>query len=160
VGVGEASARYQGSSIISAYGKNIVADETNGNIYTLDFDTFKNDGKTLHRTRVSSSINGDLLGAKGKRVQMSRLELIMETGVGVIDGQGDNPRIMIEASYDGGRTFAAGTWARVGRLGEFVLQVEWFNLRSFYDLIIRVSTSDPVNYSIYSAAIDLRLAGK
>jgi len=160
VGVGELSGRYQGSSIINVYGKNIVADETNGNIYELDFDTFNNNGETLHRTRVSSSINGEMLNAKGKRIQMSRLELIMETGVGVIDGQGDNPRIMIEASYDGGRTFSAGTWARVGRLGEFVLQVEWFNLRSFYDLIIRISTSDPVNYSVYSATIDLRLAGK
>ena len=67
---------------------------------------------------------------------------------------------MIEASYDGGRTFTSGTWAEVGRLGEFVLNVEWYNLETFYDLIIRVSTSDPVNYSIYSAAIDLRLAGK
>ncbi len=160
VGVGETSARYQGSSIISAYGKNIVADEINGNVYTLDLDTYKNNDEILHRARVSTSINGDLVGAKGKRIQMSRLELIMETGVGVIDGQGDNPRIMIEASYDGGRTFSAGTWARVGRLGEFVLQVEWFSLRTFYDLIIRVSTSDPVNYSIYSASIDLRLAGK
>ena len=160
VGVGEQSAKYQGSSIISAYGKNIVADVSNGNIYELDLNTFTNSGDVLHRTRVSNSINGDLLGAKGKRVQMSRLELIMETGVGVIDGQGDNPRIMIEASYDGGRTFSAGTWARVGRLGEFVLQVEWFSMRSFYDLIIRISTSDPVNYSIYSATIDLRTAGK
>ena len=159
-GVGDASGRYQGSSIINAYGKNIVADETNGNIYTLDFDTYKNNDEVLHRTRVSTSINGDLVGAKGKRIQMSRLELIMETGVGVIDGQGDKPQIMIEASYDGGRTFTAGTWAEVGRLGEFVLNVEWYNLETFYDLIVRVSTSDPVNYSIYSAAIDLRLAGK
>jgi hypothetical protein len=84
----------------------------------------------------------------------------METGVGVISGQGDNPQIMIEASYDGGRTWTHGGWARTGRLGEYVIKVEWFNLKSFYDLILRISTSDPVNYSVFSGTIDLRLAGK
>jgi hypothetical protein len=91
---------------------------------------------------------------------MSCLKLIMETGVGLISGQGENPRIMIEYSDDGGNTWSAGSWPRVGRLGEFTLQVEFFNLESFYDRIFRISTTDPVNYSLYSATIDLRRAGK
>ena len=90
---------------------------------------------------------------------MSKAKFIMETGVGLIDGQGDNPRIMIEYSDDGGRTFQHGAWPRVGRLGEFTLQVEFFNLGTFYDRIFRISTSDNVNYSIFSGTIDLRLAG-
>jgi hypothetical protein len=152
--------KWQATSVISAYGQNYAADELNGNVYTLDLDTYTNNGEPLQRTRVTASINGDLLGAKGKRTQMSRLELIMETGVGVISGQGDNPRIMIEASYDGGRSWSHGAWARTGRLGEFTIKVEWFSLRTFLDMMIRVSTSDPVNYSISSGTIDLRLAGK
>jgi hypothetical protein len=152
--------KWQATSVISAYGQNYAADELNGNVYTLDLDTYTNNGEPLQRTRVTASINGDLLGAKGKRTQMSRLELIMETGVGLVSGQGDNPRIMIEASYDGGRSWSHGAWARTGRLGEFVIKVEWFSLRTFLDMMIRVSTTDPVNYSIYSGTIDLRLAGK
>ena len=68
--------------------------------------------------------------------------------------------LLVEYSDDGGNTWSAGSWPRVGRLGEFTLQVEFFNLGTFYDRIFRVSTTDPVNYSIYSATIDLRLAGK
>lgn len=154
------SSEYQGTSIINAYGKNFVADVDSGSVYTLDFDTHTNDNKPLQRIRVTQSVNGELLGAKGKRVQMSELKIIMETGVGLVEGQGDNPRIMIEYSDDGGNSWNAGSWPQVGRMGEFTLQVEWFNLESFYDRIFRVSTSDPVNYSIYSATIDLRLAGK
>jgi hypothetical protein len=90
---------------------------------------------------------------------MSRLEIMMNTGVGVISGQGDKPRIMIETSYDGGRTWRAGTWASTGRLGEFILKVELFNMKSFYDCMVRFSTTDPVNYSVYSSSVDLRLAG-
>jgi len=157
---GLADGKWQASSVISAYSKNFAADDTNGNVYTLDLDTYTNNGDPIQRTRVTTSINGDLLGAKGKRTQMSRLELIMETGVGVVSGQGDNPKIMVEASYDGGRSWTHGTWARTGRMGEFVLKVEWFSLRTFLDMMVRVSTSDPVNYSVYSGTVDLRLAGK
>ena len=151
---------YQAQSIISAYGRLYAADTTNGNIYNLDIDTFTNNLEALKRLRVTQSINGDLLNSKGKLVQMSSAKIIMETGVGIIAGQGDNPRIMIEFSDDGGRTWNAGAWPRVGRLGEFTLQVEWDNLGVFYDRIIRISSTDPVNYSIFSATIDLRLAGK
>lgn len=154
------SSKYQGSSFISAYGKNFVSDTGNGNVYDLDFYTYKNNDLPLQRIRVTQSVNGGLINAKGKRIQMSALKIIMETGTGLISGQGDNPRIMVEYSDDGGNTWAAGSWPSVGRLGEFTLQVEWYNLDSFYDRIFRVSTTDPVNYSIYSATIDLRLAGK
>jgi hypothetical protein len=154
------STKYQGTSILDAYGKLFVADVSNGNIYNLDLDTYMNNDEPLQRVRVTQAANGALLNARGKRVQMSELKLIMEVGVGVISGQGDEPRIMIEYSDDGGNTWNGGSWPRVGRLGEFTLQVEWYNLGSFYDRIFRISTTDPVNYSIYSATIDLRLAGK
>ena len=154
------SKKYQGTSFINAYGLNIVADTANGNVYELDLDTYTNNSEALQRVRATQSANSEMLGVKGKRVQMSALKLIMETGVGVIDGQGDNPRIMIEYSDDGGNSWNGGSWPRVGRLGEFTLQVEWFDLGTFYDRIFRISTTDPVNYSIFSASIDLRLAGK
>jgi hypothetical protein len=156
---GNDGGRYQGNSFIECYGKTYVADAINGNVYVLDLGTYTNNGDSIRRERVTNSTNGDLLGAKGQRIQMSKAKFIMETGVGLITGQGDNPRIMIEISDDGGRTWQHGAWPKVGRLGEFTLQVEFFNLGTFYDRIFRISTSDNVNYSIYSGTIDLRLAG-
>ena len=154
------TSKYQGQSIISAYGQNMVADADNGNVYKLDLDSFTNNSDPLQRVRVPQSVNGDLVGAKGKRVQMSSVKFIMETGVGLISGQGEDPKIMIEYSDDGGNSFSAGSWAQIGRLGDSTLQVEWFDLGSFYDRIFRISITDAVSCSIYSATIDLRLAGK
>ena len=91
---------------------------------------------------------------------MSRMEFILETGVGVISGQGEDPKIMLEASYDGGRSWSTGTWLKIGRLGQFDIRAEWFNMKSFYDCMVRLTTSDPVAFNIYSAAIDIRLAGR
>lgn len=152
---------YQGTSFISAYNKILVADVSNGNIYELDLDTYQNNGEVLQRTRVTQTVDASLIGgAKKDRVGMSTLTIEMATGEGTVLGQGDNPRIMIEYSDDGGRTFSSGTWARTGRLGEFILLVEFDDLGTFYSRIFRISTSDPVNYSIYSASISLRFAGK
>lgn len=152
--------KYNATSHSYLNGKHFVADELNGNLYKLDLDTFTNNGSPIQRTRVMSSIHGGLLKAPGKRVQMSRFELILETGVGLVSGQGDDPQIRIEASYDGGKSFDTGTWMKIGRLGETNIRAEWFSLKSFYDLIIRITTTDPVHYTIISGAIDLRLAGR
>lgn len=151
---------WQGSTIVNVYGKNFVCDNTNGNLYELDIDTFTNNNETIQRRRITSSANGKVLGAPGNRVQWSRLEVIMEQGVGLISGQGENPQIMLEISFDGGRSWTEKGWARIGRMGEHTLRVEFYGLDSGYDMIFRLTTSDPVPYEIYSAAIDLRLAGR
>jgi len=153
--------KWQGSSVISVYGHEYVADAVNGNIYCLDLSCYTNNGDPLQRVRVMTNIDARLIGGSlGDAITMSRVVVSMETGVGVIAGQGDNPRIMMEASFDGGRTWTAGAWPRVGRLGEFVLKVKWDNMKTFYDCMLRLSSSDPVNYSVYSANIDLKMAGR
>jgi len=152
--------RYNSTSYSYVNGEHFLADLSNGNYYQLNLNTFTNNGETIHRTRTMSSIHGGMIGHRGKRVKMSRFELIMEMGVGTITGQGENPRVMAEASYDGGKSFDPIGWARIGRLGETNIRAEWWNLESFYDLIIRITTSDPVDYTIISGAIDLKLAGR
>ena len=151
---------YNAGSVVEVYSKVLIGDRENGQLYELDFDTYDQAGQPWRRRRVMGSINGDTLGQKGKRVQMSRMEFIMETGVGIITGQGEDPKIMIEASYDGGRTWTTGTWMRIGRLGEFNIRAEWFNMRSFYDMMTRITTSDPIALNVYSISIDLQLAGR
>jgi hypothetical protein len=150
---------YQGTSFLQCYGKTFVADVSNGNVYTLDDQTYTNNGDTIKRVRTTGSVNSEPFGVNGKLIQMSKAKFIMESGVGLISGQGEDPRIMVEYSDDGGYTWKHGSWPRVGRLGERTLQIEFFNLTKFYDRIFRISTTDPVSYSIFSATIDLRLVG-
>lgn len=157
---GKTDGRYNAGSIMEVYNKILVGDRSSGDLYNLDFNVYDQAGTTWRRRRVLGSINSDKLGVKGQRVQMSRFELIMEKGVGLLTGQGEDPLIMIEASYDGGNSWVTGTWMRIGRLGEFNIRAEWHSMKSFYDMIIRITTSDPVAYNIYSGAIDIRLAGR
>jgi hypothetical protein len=157
---GVTNGRWNINSMLQAYNEILVGDRINGKWYKLDFDTYDQGGVTWRRRRALGSISGDMLQQKGHRVQMSRFEIIMEKGVGLITGQGEDPKIMIEPSYDGGRSWDTGTWMRIGRQGEFNIKAEWYSMKSFYEMVVRITTSDPVAYNIYSATIDLRLAGK
>jgi hypothetical protein len=157
---GVTNGRYNAGSILEVYNKILIGDRSNGNVNELDFNTYDQAGDPWRRRRVMASINGDALGKKGHRVQMSRMEFIIETGTGLLTGQGDDPQIMLEASYDGGRSWDTGTWLKIGRLGEFNIRAEWYSMKSFYDMIVRLTTSDPVAFNLYSAAIDIRLSGR
>jgi len=152
--------KYNATSHMFVYNKHLLSDETNGNLYKLDVNEYTNNTQTIQRIRTLASIHGGLVGAPGKEIRMSRFELIMKKGMGLISGQGVDPLIIIEYSIDGGESFAEGDFVKVGRLGETNIRVEWFSMLTFDDLIIRITTSDPVYYSLHSAAIDLRLTGR
>ena len=143
------------SSHAFAFGKNLVGDSGSGNIYELDADTFTDNGTAIVRTRDTGPIHGGIFGQPGKRIEMNRFELLLETGVGILSGQGQDPKIVLSFSDDGGRTFTTVGAGTIGKLGEFQHKVEWFALGSFYERIIRLQISDPVYITLYSAAADM-----
>jgi len=154
---GSVGSRSIANSYVFAYRKHLLGDFASGNIYELDFDSYTNNGETIIRTRDTAPLHGGLFGAAGKRIEMNRFELILETGNGLITGQGSDPVIMLSFSDDGGRTFGNEYWGKTGKLGEFQWKVEWFVLGSFTERIIRIKTSDPVYYSIHSAVMDIEI---
>ena len=149
--------RYQCTSFVRVYNKNIAFDDSGA--YELDTNTYDNNGEIIQRVRTIGGLNGTLLGKTGARVQMSKLRLELHTGGGLITGQGSNPKVMVEYSTDGGRSFGNGTWAKVGRQGQNIIKVEWHSYITFYDLILRLTITDPVYCSIYSGGLDVRFAG-
>tara|TARA_R110002050_G_scaffold124575_3_gene243768 strand:+ start:2941 stop:4461 length:1521 start_codon:yes stop_codon:yes gene_type:complete len=159
---------YNVFTAIECYGKILmpIINSDDGGVNYLDVNAYSNGVKggisknLIRRNRTLAPITGDIAGVPGKRMQMSRFELICEKGVGNISGAGVDPKIMIEASYDGGKTFGHGTWMKIGRLGDNSVRAEWFSLKSFYELTIRITTSDPVLYSLHAAAMDIRVAGR
>ena len=79
----------------------------------------------------------------------------METGVGIVSGQGSDPVVILQISDDGGRTWGTEMREKIGKLGHFQTGVRWTALGAFYERILRVRVSDPVFLSIHSASADL-----
>lgn len=145
---GTKNGRSKANSFINIYNKCLVEDYENGNIYELDFDTYQDNGETIARRRDTALLDGELFGAPNKKVEWNKITLNIEKGVGLISGQGSDPKVMLAISDDGGRTFQETSMGRIGKLGEFQLICEWNNLGSSYGRVLRFTTSDPVAYTI------------
>jgi len=140
-----------------AYGKNLVGDFQNSNIYEWDIETFDENGDPMIRIRDTGPLHAGLIGGPGSEVEFNRFELTLERGVGLVSGQGSDPIIMLQLSIDGGRTFGTERWAKIGKSGEFLQKVEWHGLGRASEFIIRVKTSDPVPYCIHGANADIEV---
>jgi len=154
---GVGTGRHVANSYAYAFRKHLVSDYSNGNIYELDLETYDENGSPIQRVRDTAVLHGGLAQAPGKLMEMSRFELIMEKGVGILTGQGSEPVVMLQFSDDGGNTWSTEMWGMVGKMADFIYKVEWHVLGSFYNRIIRIKTSDPVFYSIHSASADLEV---
>ena len=150
---GADQSNYIGTSYAFCYGKHFI--ESGGDARELDLDTYTSNDLPMIRERVSAPI----VDPTGQRIMMNRFQLIMEVGVGLISGQGVDPQVMFQASYDGGKSWTNEDWVNIGRMGEGRIKVEWFNMASAYEIMIRFRVSDPVFISVHSAAIDIRPGG-
>lgn len=154
---GTGEGRIRANSYAYAFNKHLVADYASADIYELDAETYTDAGATITRRRDSAPLHGGLFQADGKYLEMSRLEIFMETGVGLTSGQGSDPEMMISFSDDGGKTFGVERVVNVGTAGEFQKSVVLTNLGRFKSRVIRVQVSDPIYWAIYSAKADIEV---
>lgn len=84
-----------------------------------------------------------------------RLQIDMETGVGLSSGQGSDPQVMVSWSDDGGHTWSNEHWVSAGRMGEYTARVILRNLGRTRDRVYRVVVSDPVAWNLIASYIDV-----
>jgi len=142
----------------SGYGaigkKRIIGDYLNSNFYTLDFDTFDENGTTLERIRRAQIIHSDK-----NEVTIHELVLDCQVGAGLTVGQGSNPKIMLRYSHDGAETWSSELWEDLGKIGERNVEVYWTKLGAERDWIFEVSVTDPVEFNLIAAFADIEVSG-
>ena len=142
---------------VFAYGKHLVADKTSSSVYEWDFETYTSNGGPIVREFITAPINGLMVGEPGSRLVMNRARFVMENGVG--NANEFNPQMMVQASFDGGRTFSTENNVFMNRAGDSTTLVEWDSCHTFYDMSLKVRVTDPVFSSFHSAVIYLKSAG-
>jgi hypothetical protein len=146
--------RYNGDGYAYCFGKHLIADE-DGDILELDLGTFTENGSTIRRVRTLSPIHGGLFGAPGKEIEISSFRLVGKTGTGELSGQGSDPVVMLQYSYDG-ENFGTEIWGRVGKMG--VLTEILFDIGEAHDnWIFRIVSTDPVYSSWHAAGIEMEI---
>jgi len=131
-------------------GGNVVGDWETGALYFLDLNHFTDAGAPIPRIRIAPHV----ADPDYREISFHALQIDMETGVGLVSGQGSNPQAMLQWSDDGGRSWGNEHWASIGRLGERLSRVRWRRLGSSRDRVFKVTVTDPVKVVIVGASLE------
>lgn len=138
-----------------AFGKHLVSDWENGTIYEQSLNYFDDAGTPQVRRRVSGHID-----FAGKVITVDELWIDIATGVGLNDGQGSDPTIMVRYSRDGGQNWSNELHKSLGALGNTTRRVQFNRFGSGTDWAFEISVSDPVQVVILQAIARVRVGGR
>ena len=136
----------------------IVGDYNDGRIYAFDLFAYADDTQTqrwLRSWRALAQNQNTMV-----RTAQHSLQLDAETGVGLNDGQGNDPQVMLRWSDDGGHTWSNEHWASMGAMGVYGNRTFWRRLGmtdKLRDRVYEISGTDPVKLVITGA--ELLLSG-
>jgi hypothetical protein len=126
---------------------------TDGRIYREQNQTLTENGAPIRRLRI-----GPVVANQNKTMFVSRLEIVIEPGIG-LDGdpaaQGANPLMMLRYSGDSGRTWSNVMTASAGLHGDSQTVVAFDQLGSGRAWIPEISVTDPNNFALVTANIEV-----
>ena len=143
--------RHIGDLSTTFNGQTIISDYSNNNLYTMDPGSYTDNGQVIPREIITKHVSNNF-----NRFRVAKLYLDMETGVGLANGQGSDPQIMLMYSKDNGRTWSGERWKSLGKAGEYLSRVEWRRFGSTRDATFKIRMTDPVKFVIADAAMTLR----
>lgn len=89
-----------------------------------------------------------------RRVFVSKLTLDIQTGVGLVTGQGSAPVVMFRYSTDSGYTWSNERQMAIGAIGAFATQVQTWRIGYGRNFVFEFSGSDPVTLGLLDLYID------
>lgn len=134
-----------------AFGVHLMADATSAYISVLDPNTYTElDGRVIRRMRITPTLHGE-----GERVFLDRIELFVEPGLGQQPGMPyDNPKVMLQVSYDGGKTWGNERHGSAGLVGQYQRRVAWPRCGSGWAVTAKFTCSDPVPWNLIDCYMD------
>lgn len=134
-------------------GNHIVGSYLTGQLYTLDWNTYTDNGANIHRLRRSPYIYD---GSDGY-IFHRKVSIDFETGVG--DSTTEEPQAMLRWTNDG-KSLSNEIWRTLGSQGEYYTTVEWRKLGRSKYRAYEVKVTDPVKVVIANAYVEVNTSAR
>lgn len=125
-----------------AFGKNLIGDRDNGLIYEISPEVYTDNGDEILRKRIFTHLFDE-----GNRFKINQLVMNIQSGNGLISGQGSNPVMALRISRDGAKTWSSEYTAGMGAQGDYQKRVRWSRLGMSGNtgmMTFEVSSSEPI----------------
>lgn len=136
--------------------KLIVSDYASGLLYYFSQQAYTDNGLPIERELTS----GHLFTTGRNKVRVTRLRLDMEGGIGDTSIIGNDPKIMLSISRDGGHTYGQELWVSIGELGHYHRRAEWRRLGWARDFVFKIRMTDPVKFLLMQGVVEATEASK
>lgn len=130
------------------YGQVLYGDYYSGVIYKENRDLSTEAGNTITRLRVSP-----IMASNQAFVTVDSIELDVNSGAGLLSGQGSNPYVMFSSSIDGGQTWADETLLELGLRGKYSDRVNHYLLGTGRNWVVSIKVTDPIPVVINSLIV-------
>lgn len=145
---GLSGARHRAELQLNFLTRTLVSDYSNGNIYQLNPTTYTDNGEQIAREIVSRHVF-----RANDRVTIDELYVDMQTGAGLVSGQGSAPVATLQISKDNGNTWGTMLTKSIGAIGKYLARVVWRRLGVARDWTFKVRVTDPVQVVFTFGAI-------
>lgn len=149
-----AGGRFWGNKFAQFVGRLLVSDYRNGNIYQFNPNAYTDNGTAVAMEVISKHIWND-----DKYIGIKQIQIDIESGVGLVSGQGVNPVCDLQVSKDGGFSFQSIGFSKMGKIGNYTTRLTWWNLGAARDWVVKLRMTDPCKRIITGASAELAMAG-
>jgi len=132
-----ATARHRAEIGVDYLNQTILADYENGNLYKLDADVYTDNGEN-----IQTVLRGRHIAKQKKKIRFTRLELGFEPAT--TTDQTAEPVAALKISKDGGHSFGAILFQKMGKVGEYLTRCIWRNIGAGRDIVPEITISEPI----------------
>lgn len=129
-----------------AFGRHLVGDRLSNKIYVLEDDIYEDAGEPLVALRIFTHLSNERMP-----MRYSRLEIDLEAGVGLQEGQGSDPVISMRMSKDAGHTWTDWEPKSMGKAGQNKMKAVWRKLGIAEQITFQIRIADPVKRALIGA---------
>lgn len=129
-------------------GEHLIGDHSNGKVYAYNTTHYRDDETTIMRERITPVINSD-----NARICIHALEIMAQLG----QDNNTEPQVMLDWSYDRGRTWSGRKQASLGRIGEFKKRLIFRRLGMSHSRVFRLRMTDNARLVLLDAKADIEV---
>lgn len=151
------SQQVRGWTHIYAFGRHLVGDYQNGNIYDQSVDYFSdafnsvNPGQTTPIRRLRRAPH---ILKEHKRISYPGFELHIQEGFVPQAGAGSAPKFNLRYSRDGGARFSGYLEASAGLAGQYKRVLKWRRFSDAIDAVFEASSDEPIQHAWIAAYLN------
>jgi hypothetical protein len=124
---------------------------------TLFYTNFALDSDGMGTTEdiIRESIGTNFYLTNYNRFIINKFEVDFETGVGLSNNPGQDPKVYLSISYDYGHTFSDACAMGLGKIGEFKYRAYWFGRGISRNFIAKITVYDPVRTFVMGTSLQI-----